>query len=171
MSMFCYLFCQGINSYCVSKAALISFTQGLRRELSKWSIDVISIEPHLFRTNLVYQERQLNDLAKAWNESPDSTRAAYGEQYYQRFRKFVQRMLDTARGDTRIVVQTVQNALLDPAPLPCYRVLAHPLERVRFLAYDLLPESLLDQLAHLVMKNQTGEPDAINADKLKMKAN
>lgn len=155
----------GINSYCVSKAGFITFTQGLRRELAKWSIDVVSIEPHLFRTNLVYQERQLNDLATAWNESPECTRDAYGETYYQRFRTFVQKMLNTARGDVRLVVQVVRNSLLDPAPLTCYRVLAHPLERVRFVLYDLLPEALLDQVAHLVMNGQIGKPKAISIHK------
>lgn len=161
---------KGINAYCVSKAAFINFTEGLRRELSKWSIDVISIEPHLFKTNLVYQERQLNDLTVAWNESPDSTQAAYGKQYYDKFRTFVKRMLETARGDTRIVVQTVQNALLDPAPCAVYRVLGHPLERVRFWIYDFLPAALLDQLAFLIMKMQVGQPQAFESKSNKTKA-
>ena len=36
-------------AYCMSKGAVITFSDGLRRELSKWNIDIICIEPHLYR--------------------------------------------------------------------------------------------------------------------------
>lgn len=40
----------GMVGYCMSKSAVISFSDGLRREMKKWEIDVICIEPHLFRS-------------------------------------------------------------------------------------------------------------------------
>lgn len=39
----------GFVAYCMSKAIVIAFTDGLRRELAKWNIEVVSIEPHLYR--------------------------------------------------------------------------------------------------------------------------
>lgn len=39
----------GFVAYCMSKAAVIAFNDGLRRELAKWNIEVVSIEPHLYR--------------------------------------------------------------------------------------------------------------------------
>lgn len=41
----------GFVAYCMSKAVVIAFSDGLRRELAKWNIEVVSIEPHLYRYN------------------------------------------------------------------------------------------------------------------------
>jgi short-subunit dehydrogenase len=43
----------GMVGYCMSKSAVISFSDGLRREMKKWEIDVICIEPHLFRSQKI----------------------------------------------------------------------------------------------------------------------
>lgn len=39
----------GFVAYSMSKAPVITFCDGLRREMSKWNIDIVSIEPHLYR--------------------------------------------------------------------------------------------------------------------------
>lgn len=39
----------GFGAYCMSKAVVLSFTDALRRELSKWNIDVVAIVPHLYK--------------------------------------------------------------------------------------------------------------------------
>lgn len=39
----------GFVAYCMSKGAVISFSDGLRREISKWGIEVVCIEPHLYK--------------------------------------------------------------------------------------------------------------------------
>lgn len=39
----------GFVAYCMSKGAVITFSDGLRRELAKWGIEVVCIEPHLYR--------------------------------------------------------------------------------------------------------------------------
>lgn len=39
----------GFVSYCMSKGAVITFSDGLRRELAKWNIEVVCIEPHLYK--------------------------------------------------------------------------------------------------------------------------
>lgn len=39
----------GFGAYCMSKAVVLSFTDALRREMSKWNIEVIAIIPHLYK--------------------------------------------------------------------------------------------------------------------------
>ena len=39
----------GFVAYCMSKGAVITFSDGLRRELAKWNIEVVCIEPHLYK--------------------------------------------------------------------------------------------------------------------------
>lgn len=39
----------GMIGYCMSKSGVISFSDGLRREMKKWGIEVVCIEPHLMK--------------------------------------------------------------------------------------------------------------------------
>lgn len=39
----------GFGAYCMSKAAVISFSDGLRLELAKWNVEVVCVEPHLYK--------------------------------------------------------------------------------------------------------------------------
>lgn len=83
--------------YCVSKAAVISFSDGLRREMKKWNIDVITIEPHLYNTNLVNSKVNHDQLQRAWRETPDDIKQAYGECYFEGYQRFLNKVLGSAR--------------------------------------------------------------------------
>ena len=39
----------GFVAYCMSKGAVITFSDGLRREAAKWGIEVFCVEPHLYK--------------------------------------------------------------------------------------------------------------------------
>lgn len=39
----------GFVAYCMSKGAVIGFSDGLRREAAKWGVEVVCIEPHLYK--------------------------------------------------------------------------------------------------------------------------
>lgn len=39
----------GFVAYCMSKGAVITFSDGLRREAAKWGIEVVFVEPHLYK--------------------------------------------------------------------------------------------------------------------------
>lgn len=87
----------GMVGYCVSKAAVISFSEGLRREMKKWDIDVITIEPHLFNTNLVNSEVNHEQLRRAWSETDNDIVEAYGECYFEGYQRFLNKVLGSAR--------------------------------------------------------------------------
>lgn len=147
----------GMVAYSVSKAAVISFSEGLRRELKKWSIDVITIEPHLFKTNLTNDEVQKKCLEEAWKVTPESVKSDYGEAYLQGYQKFLNAVLDSARPQVDSVVDTMVIAVTHAFVSPSYRVMGH-LERIRVAAYDYLPIRLLDLISHHLATLYTGKP-------------
>jgi len=155
----------GINSYCVSKAALIAFSDGLRREMIKWGIDVITIEPHLFKTNLVNSNIHHGALDRAWTESSDDVKHSYGTDYLEGYKQFLDKMLFSARANVHDVVNTMFIAVTDQLPSSTYRVLQHDLERVRLAIYEFLPERLLDWMAYIAMRFSIGLPAAYSDSK------
>ena len=83
----------GMVGYCVSKCGVISFSEELRCEMKKkLNIDVITIEPHLFNTNLVNNEHNHHLLNKAWDETPADIKEAYGECYFTGYQRFLNKV-------------------------------------------------------------------------------
>ncbi|XP_053209294.1 estradiol 17-beta-dehydrogenase 2-like [Panonychus citri] len=156
----------GMVAYSVSKAAVISFSEGLRRELKKWSIDVITIEPHLFKTNLTNDQVQKKWLDEAWKVTPDSVKLDYGQDYLEGYQKFLNIILDSARPQVEAVVDTMVIAVTHSFVSPAYRVMGH-LERIRVALYDYLPVRLLDLISHHLATIYTGKPALGKPDKQK----
>lgn len=144
----------------MSKAALINFSDGLRREMIKWGIEVITIEPHLFKTNLVNSENQHRTLDDAWSESSKELQTAYGQSYLDGYKSFLDKMLGSARDGVSLVVNSMFVATTDAFPAQSYRVVQNDYERVRVCLYDFVPEPVLDLISHLVMSLQVGKPAA-----------
>ncbi|CAG2104407.1 unnamed protein product [Medioppia subpectinata] len=151
----------GMVGYCLSKCGVISFSEGLRREMKKWQIDVICIEPHLFRTNLVNGNNHNSALVKAWDQTPEDIREAYGETYFRGYQALLNKALDTARPAVDNVVDTMFNAVTNKSVSTNYRVLG-PLERLRVWMFEFLwPTRALDYISYIgciwatVHKHQT----------------
>lgn len=152
----------GMVAYSMSKAAVISFSEGLRRELKKWSIDVISIEPHLFRTNLCNDQVQKKQLLDAWKATPEVVREAYGDCYLDGYRKFLDKVLGSARPQINRVVDAMMMAVTHKFVAPEYRVMGD-LERIRIAVYNFLPVRFLDTLSHNLSAFYTGKPALLKA--------
>lgn len=97
----------GFTPYAMSKYAVVSFADGLRREIKKWNISVHVVEPTIYRlvlwtdeeeldnwltrrrlvtrTNISVLEPQLSRLRDYWNKCSDDVRSSYGEDYYEEF--------------------------------------------------------------------------------------
>lgn len=78
----------GMISYDMSKHATLAFTECLRREMFKFKVRVISIEPFFYKTNIVDTERCLKSALNAWENTDASIRADYGEDYFKNFLSF-----------------------------------------------------------------------------------
>lgn len=153
----------GIISYCVSKASLVSFSDGLRREVAKWGINVVTIEPHLFKTNLVNSDNQHQALDNAWKNSLKDVQESYGEAYFEGYKRYLDKMIDSARGSVDDVVDTMLIAVTDKFVSNSYRVVKNDLESLRLGVYRFVPERVLDLIAYLTIQLDIGKPAALLA--------
>jgi NAD(P)-dependent dehydrogenase (short-subunit alcohol dehydrogenase family) len=149
----------GMVGYCVSKCGVISFSDGLRREMKKWDIDVITIEPHLFNTNLVNNEANHRILNKAWEETPSDIKADYGHDYFIGYQLFLNKVLGSARPRISRVVDTMFTAVTDQFVGTCYPVLGD-IESLRIWMWGFWPDRALDLLSYHASVWTTGQPAA-----------
>nr|CAD7430876.1 unnamed protein product [Timema monikensis] len=105
-----------ISAYSMSKSAVLAFVDGLRREMDKWSVTVVSIEPALYRTRISDEATMLNDLEKVWASCTRDVQAVYGEQYFQNTKTELQTLLTTARPGLHEVVDDMVDAILGADP-------------------------------------------------------
>ena len=61
----------------MTKHSLIAFTDTLRKEMYKYSIKVISIEPGAFRTQISSIEAIFRQLDNTWSQTSDEVKAYY----------------------------------------------------------------------------------------------
>lgn len=147
--------------YCVSKCAALSFTDGVRIELKKWNIQVISIEPHLFRTNLIAMEQQHKALERLWDTSRPVTQADYGEQFFGGAQKLLDHGIGTARTNIPDVVDAMYDSVTVKYPEIHKKVCSSELERIRcWFLINIIPRALQDYLLHMGAKFVTGNPAA-----------
>lgn len=148
--------------YCVSKCAALSFTDGIRIELKKWNIQVISIEPHLFRTNLIAMEAQHKALRQLWDTSRPVTRQDYGEQFFDGAKKLLDHGIGTARTNIHDVVSAMYDSVTIRHPEVHKKVFSSELERLRcWFLINVLPRAIQDYLLAWGASLVTGKPEAV----------
>ena len=69
------------SSYCVSKFAVESFSDGLRYELQPFGISVHLIEPGMYKTQILNPQIVTKGVRKIWDEQSVETKEEYGEEY------------------------------------------------------------------------------------------
>ena len=149
--------------YCVSKCAALSFTDGIRIELLKWNIQTISIEPHLFRTNLIGLEAQHKALRALWESSRPITRQDYGEEFFEGAKKLLDHGIGTARTNIKDVVEAMYDSVTIKHPELHKKVCSSELERIRcWFLINIIPRALQDFLLHLGAAFVTGKPAGID---------
>ncbi|KAI2796253.1 hypothetical protein BLOT_015959 [Blomia tropicalis] len=154
----------GFVAYCMSKGAVITFSDGLRRELAKWNIEVVCIEPHLYKTNLVNRERLTNDYDQGWQTSSNETKQDYGNDYFDGFVRTMETALDTARDQIDQVVDTLERAVTQEIVESHYQVMKH-VERIRVWFFSTLaPTPLVDYLMCKALTNGNGKPSMLKED-------
>nr|CAD7596810.1 unnamed protein product [Timema genevievae] len=75
----------GLVPYSMSKHAIVSFIDGLRREMRKWSVTVHGIEPMMYRTQMTDMESYRKFLKQQWSELPEEDRRLYGDSYIDKY--------------------------------------------------------------------------------------
>lgn len=108
--------------YCMSKCAARFFTDGLRREMRKFGVRVVSVEPNMYATNLTADNILVPLMDKQWQESSDQVRRDYGQAYYELCRQWLRRGLAReSRTEVHEVVDAMEAAVLAQKPRFAYR--------------------------------------------------
>ncbi|XP_035212244.1 17-beta-hydroxysteroid dehydrogenase type 6-like [Stegodyphus dumicola] len=135
----------GFLSYSMTKHALVSFADGLRREMLKWGVSVVSIEPSMYKTKISQSDVLTGALDNSWEKTPEAIKEAYGFPYYQDFKVRMQKMALHARPYLDEVVDCMEVAVVSVWPKISYRC-SGPADKIRLWFMSLLPTQLLDIL-------------------------
>lgn len=74
-------------SYCMAKHASMALTEGLRREMKKFRVKVISVEPFIYGTRLAGKEVISSLLDDAFRSSSEEVRSSYGQRFLEIMKK------------------------------------------------------------------------------------
>ncbi|XP_021431984.1 estradiol 17-beta-dehydrogenase 2 isoform X2 [Oncorhynchus mykiss] len=111
----------GFVAYGASKAALNTFSGVMRLELARWGVNVSTIQPAGFKTNIFgssddwsrYQEEIFTSLSQ-------DVRKDYGEAYISSLQARFAKMAVMSSEDLRPVLDDMCHALMSVAPRPVY---------------------------------------------------
>lgn len=133
----------GMIPYCMSKSAMITFSDGLRQEMAQWDITVHTILPFLYKTKISDLERVKTEMDLIWkNEASDAVKEEYGERYLKSFQRGLGKMLRYGIEDIREVVDDLMDAVMAQRPQDSYSPNG-PMEMVMDL-YQSVPREVQD---------------------------
>ncbi|KAG8227943.1 hypothetical protein J437_LFUL018525 [Ladona fulva] len=134
----------GFTAYSMSKSAVCSFVDGLRREMKKWSLSVHTIEPSLYRTTISEENVISGAMQKCWESCSEDVQTNYGEQYFEEFKMSIMKVLRKARPKTMIseVVDDMLHAAVGEQPMARY--VPNMVVQLRAKILTSLPTEVLD---------------------------
>lgn len=137
----------GVTAYSMSKAALIAFSDGLRRELKRSKVHVIELEPWVYRTTMADRDVIGATMRKMWEESADNVQKAFGQKYYEQCVKALDSYLnsDLVGEDVNEVIDSIVDALCLRNPRPVVRVVPNNWFRLYiWLTLNVFPQELVE---------------------------
>ncbi|CAG2102063.1 unnamed protein product, partial [Medioppia subpectinata] len=110
-----------LGIYCMTKSAIIAFSDVLRREMRPFGVRVSTVEPMLFKTAMYDIVKP--ELNKNWSQTEGQVREAYGQPYFEQQFKTVDFLLTIAMGSKKldIVVDDMVAAIVSRLPNRCYQ--------------------------------------------------
>ncbi|KAL8584265.1 hypothetical protein ACOMHN_034950 [Nucella lapillus] len=139
----------GFTSYSSSKFAVIGFSDSLRREMGKFGVKVITIEPTLYRTAIADPESLTRQNSQMWVSAPEEVRHDYGDTYFRAYLAKLAKLLRLARKNTGEVIEDLMHAVTAVYPYKRYvpSLFTCQLPADCFSACpSLLQDSLIDRL-------------------------
>ena len=107
------------SAYAISKHGVEAFSDALRREVKAFGIDVVTISPGFFATQITDSTMQTARSRALWNKAPAEAKASYGAAFFDAhiaaFASIVNRLTDTAPGK---VVNALYDAIRWRSPQP-----------------------------------------------------
>lgn len=130
----------------MSKFAVRAFSDGLRKEINGFGVKVVTIEPNMYRTDIVNTQAILNSIDKLWLQTDSSVVADYGgQQFCDQLKQRLEINVKISRPQIHEVVDTQEQAITLCEPDLYYRC-ASLAEKPAIWLLSILPESLQDQV-------------------------
>ncbi|KAL0977935.1 hypothetical protein UPYG_G00163490 [Umbra pygmaea] len=109
------------GGYCISKFAVESFSDCLRRDIHYFGVKVCIIEPGFFKTGVTSLDPLERELHRLWNQLTSEVKASYGDKYLDNYIQ-IQRLIMNAVCDSDLskVTNCMEHALLSAYPRTRY---------------------------------------------------
>ncbi|XP_029507272.2 retinol dehydrogenase 7-like isoform X2 [Oncorhynchus nerka] len=109
------------GGYCISKFAVESFSDCLRRDIHYFGIKVCIIEPGFFKTAVTSLDPIERELHRLWNQLTPEVKASYGDKYLEKYIQ-IQRLIMNASCDSDLskVTNCMEHALMSSYPRTRY---------------------------------------------------
>lgn len=137
----------GFTGYAMSKHAVRSFADGLRRELvldPDWKMSVSVLEPLCYATDMCNKVKKIERMEEISRQCPNDQVKQDNERKLSNLRKILDGCLSLVNQDIYEVVDTMEHIVTTRHEVePFYRI-GRPLERLIIYANEMLPESLID---------------------------
>eukprot|EP00051_Salpingoeca_urceolata_P016570 m.221448 g.221448 ORF g.221448 m.221448 type:complete len:326 (-) comp18719_c3_seq2:130-1107(-) len=151
---------QGLGYYSASKHAVEGLSDAWRRELAKWDIKVVIIEPGAMKTPLYSTMQETGAFDRMWSSLEPEVQELYGKEYFQAMHKKGLALLDKLGGDPQLVVDTMDRAV--HAKYPPHRYLVGTDAKFVFFPLStLIPSPISDVLFSTVLARESVRPAAL----------
>lgn len=112
-----------MTGYCMSKAALKMYSDGLRRDMNHFNfgIKVITIEPSMYKTNMSDERRQREVIKRFWKGTSNEVKNAYGHNCDQVIEACLHKGTGIANPNCEEVVDNLIEAIVSDDPNIYYR--------------------------------------------------
>ena len=147
-----------IGVYSMSKSAIISYSDALRREMRKFKVKVSTIEPGLFKTLQFFTVDTI--IENTWNRTDEQIRQIYGQQYIENQLKQLKTHKTLLRGNNNIdiVINDMIDAIVSKNPKRSYKPINTFLLFWIPIFLPVVPQGLIDFVFGLIDRTV---PDAM----------
>ncbi|XP_052802115.1 retinol dehydrogenase 7-like [Mya arenaria] len=111
---------EGYGAYGMAKHALMAFSDTLRQEMKKWSVNVSIIEPTGYRTGNVAESTLKGRKEEIWEKLDENAKATYGLDYLDEIYSSLMEQCKTFPDDLTPVVRAMRSGLLSKRPKERY---------------------------------------------------
>ena len=128
--------------YSMSKHSMVAFTDGLRRELKKFGVKVVSIEPSFFLTAITNTESLSKSLRQVFDQSSTEVQNCYRIEDEVKILREISKFIPF-EGNLDLVVNNMVDALVSRCPNTIYRTSNRLLKALTFFMM-YLPIGVVD---------------------------
>lgn len=140
----CRVTIPGTTVYCMSKHAVLSLVDGLRRECEDQGVDIVAVEPTGYKTSILENIASPKHIAADLKLLPGDVQDLIPEERAEHWAKFTGNFFYFITRDNPMeVVDQMSLAVRDQWPRTCYRAMAFT-DKFYLLFAKLVPDEILD---------------------------